>query len=98
MRSAPGGVSRGLCLRGGMSWQVCSSWDDVARTLEGATECAIFCLIPDPGDKEDCPGLGQWTGADVHRASHSGQGSHPPALPKPPHRGPGGTTGLHQPG
>lgn len=68
------------------------------QALKGAAECSIFCLILDPGDSEDCTRLGQWTRADVHWASHPRPGSHPSALPKPPHRGPGGAAGLHQPG
>lgn len=70
----------------------------VARALGGVAECAVFCLIPDPGDSEDCTGLGQWARADVHWAPHPRPGSHPPALPQPPHRGPGGAAGLYQPG
>lgn len=113
MRSAPGGVSKELpsqrgrinwhpqepgtsLVRNGL-WVVYSSWGDVARALWGEVSVPVH-LDPDPGDTENCPGLGQRSRADVHWASHPGQGSHPPALPKPPHRGPGGAAGLHQPG
>lgn len=113
MRSAPGGVSwrappvqrrhdrmapteiLAAFFRIG-SWAAFLGW--CSRALEGAAECAMLCLPPDPGDSEDCTGLGQWAGADVHWASHPRQGSHPAALPKPPHGGPGGAAGLYQPG
>lgn len=106
MRSAPGGVSgrashipekaglngtrRNLgfvfqdWVAGGLSW--------------GGVASAVSCLTSDPGDSEDCSGFRQWARADVHWASHPRPGSHPPALTKPPHRGPGGAAGLYQPG
>lgn len=88
MRSAPGGVSKEpLYLRGGRmdrhpqepgssvfrtgSWVAGSSRGDVARALWGEVNEPIH-LVPDPGDTEDCPGLRQWSRADVHWASHSG--------------------------